>query len=49
MTFKEHFICFVIDSKEKQLSTANPQDARNLVDDINLAHHFLDEIKRKAT
>jgi len=48
MTLEEDFIHCVIDSKEKQLSTANPQDASNLVDDINLAHDFLDEIKRKA-
>jgi len=43
MTFKEHFICFVIDSKGKQLSTANPQDANRLRAEIKLAHQLLED------
>ena len=48
MTLEEDFIHCVIDSKEKQLYTANPQDANRLRAEINLAHNFLDEIERNA-
>jgi len=48
MTLEEDFIHCVIDSKEKQLYTANPQDANRLRAEIKLAHQILEDGERRV-